>query len=159
MYLAKNKVYSKLQAIGIAAAGSVLLPALFMVVGMNSKALAQEEEQEMNSIDEEKTIGKILNLYGKEMGSVDSKGNIANAFGSPLGSVDSNGTIYNVSKIEIGKVAADGTVFNQSGTVMGSVNNKGEVFNVSGTKMGEIKGESDKNKTGGAARLVLLKNK
>jgi hypothetical protein len=159
MYSAKNKVYSKLLAIGIAAAGSVLLPALFMVVGMNSKALAQEEEQEMNAVEEEKPSGKILNLYGKEMGSVDSSGNIANAFGSPLGSVDSKGTIYNVSKIEIGKVAADGTVYNQSGTVMGSVNNKGEVFNVSGIKMGEVKGESDVNKTGGAARLILLQSK
>ena len=100
---------------------------------------------------------KIVNRYGNKLGSVDSQGNVLNISGILLGSVDNSGNIFNVSKINVGKVAADGSVLNQADTVLGSVNNKGEIFNVSGIKLGEVKGESDINRTGAAARLIIFK--
>jgi hypothetical protein len=163
----KNKSCSKSGAKSIAAARSFWLPALFFILILSGSSFAMEEGQgegavreqgkDADSIQNEAPTGKVLNLYGREMGFIDSEGNITNAYGSELGSVDSKGTILNVSKIEIGKVSEGGMITNQSGTVLGSVNDKGEVFNVSGNKLGEVKGETGIYKTGGAARLIFFR--
>jgi len=153
MGMFKKEKHLKIRVFVILAMASILSLILFQTLGLDMDVSAQENQV----AKEEVSNGKILNLFGKEMGAVDTEGNITNISGTFLGAVDSSGTILNVSKIVIGKVAADGKVSNQSGTELGSVNAAGEIFNVSGRKIGEVKGENDINKTGGAARLIFFK--
>jgi len=100
---------------------------------------------------------EIANRHGTEMGSVDGNGNVLNISGILMGSADKEGNIINANGIDVGKVTKEGYVLNQSETKLGSVNSTGEIFNVSGGKMGEVKGESDLNRIGAAARLIILK--
>jgi len=139
----------------LAAAGLLSLTLLITSLVLDTDVSAQENKEGQ----EEAASGKIFNLFGSEMGSVDAEGNVTNISGIFLGSIDDKGTILNVSKMNIGKVTEDGKVLNQSGTVLGSVNASGEIFNVSGRKVGEVKDETDINKTGAAARLIVLKGK
>jgi len=124
-----------------------------MATGINTGAWAGEDAP----LKEGENKGIIVNRYGTKIGSIDEAGNIYNISGTVLGSVDKDGDIFNFGKINIGKVTEEGKVMNQSGTVLGTVNNNGEIFNVSGLKMGEVKGENDLKRTGGAARVIVLK--
>jgi hypothetical protein len=166
MPIYKNSNRSKLKVVFGAITGHLWLPVLFVILSLNGTSLAQGEDQDEGTVQEQgrnsgaaqkdTSRGKAFNLYGREMGMVDSQGKITNAYGSNLGHVDNNGTVFNVSDIVIGKVSGDGMISNQSGTVLGYVNEKGEIFNNGGNKLGEVNGETDIYKIGAVGRIIFF---
>jgi hypothetical protein len=111
------------------------------------------------STPKEKPEGNVFNLSGMTIGSVDNEGNIRTSYGYRIGSVDKNGIVFNVSKIIVGKVDSGGKIVNQSGYTLGSVNTEGDVYNVNGRKLGHVEARGDIYLIGGAARLLIFKNR
>lgn len=111
-----------------------------------SDAVGQKEDPNAN----------VFNLFDRAIGAVREDGKITNLFGTVIGSVDEQGNIFNVSNMTIGKVNADGTVTNQSGTVLSRVDAEGSVYNVSGIKIGSVKAGGNIVLIGGAARLLFF---
>jgi hypothetical protein len=161
MSILKNKKQSESDMSFFRSAANLFLLILFLISVSGTDLKAQEDNgagektQENSAIETNK--GVIINRHGTEIGSIDENGNVLNISGILMGSVDSEGNILNGNGIDVGKVTKEGDVMNQSGTVLGSVNSNGEIFNVSGGKMGEVKGETNLNRIGAAARLIILK--
>lgn len=153
MGILKNSKRSKFSVPAYRGTMSIIMLVLFTIMSTGTNTVAWEDEPSK----ENENKGMIINRHGTKIGSIDEDGNIYNISGTVLGSVDKDGNIFNVSKINIGKVTEEGKVMNQSGTVLGTVNTNGEIYNVSGLKMGEVKGENDLKRTGGVARVIVLK--
>jgi len=152
----KNKKNRNIKLYICLMVGLVFISTVIMITDYNRKIFAQTEK----AAEKDESKLNVINIHGREIGSVDTDGNVFNRYGKLIGSVDmEKGTIFNVSKIVIGKIDPNGKVFNQSDTVLGSVDTDGNVFNVSGRKVGIVNAGGNLIFIGGAARLLLLRGK
>ncbi len=137
---------------GFFAAGLVMISALVFLMHFGATVWAQDKSDSKKMGEK----GTVLNLQGREIGSVDSEGKVYNRNGECIGSVDAQGNVYNIGKAKIGVVDSGGEIRNQLGTLLGFVDVQGIVYNRLRKEVGSVDGIHGLNITGGAARLLFF---
>ncbi len=140
---------------GFCTAGLVMIFALTVLMDFGATVWAGDQS-DLQKMSEK---GTVLNLQGREIGSVDSEGKVYNRDGKFIGSVDAGGHVYNISKANIGMVDSEGEVRNQLGTVLGFVDAQGIAYNRLRKGVGSVEGIHGLTIIGGAARLLLFRGK